>query len=281
MPFAEKPVLLGPDKDQLGIISVPAQKARRSAVLLMNAGLIHRVGPNRLNVELARRAAELGFVTLRLDLAGFGDSKALADGRSFEAAAVRDLRAAMDHLSAHWNVERFIPIGLCSGADVSLKLAAADPRIERAGLIDCFAYDTRLFLAQGYAHRALRKESWKSFVGGDSDLRRRLISKVGRLLAPDGAEAQRAEAALWKQPPLEEIVADLEAALAHGARLLFAYSGGPAYYNYLLRLRSVLGPHKRSAKVVMKRFPESDHTFTMIHHRRQLIEELERWLSAG
>ena len=77
----------------------------------------------------------------------------------FEEGAVRDLRQAMDHLAATRGVARFVAVGLCSGADVSLKLAAEDPRLAQAVLVDPFSYETRLFWLQGYAQRLLRRES--------------------------------------------------------------------------------------------------------------------------
>ena len=130
---------------------------------------------------------------MRLDLAGFGDSAPAAGGLRFEEGAVRDLRRGMDYLAETRGLTRFVAAGLCSGADVSLKLAAEDPRVEQAVLIDPFSYETRLFWLQGYAHRLLRRESWSSFIHGDSHIRRQpravCVARVRTAAASEPASA--------------------------------------------------------------------------------------------
>ena len=77
MPVIEEPVLLGKSGSLAGIITDPpahAREASRPAVILLNAGLVHRVGPGRLYVRLSRRLAAHGFVVVRFDLSGIGDS---------------------------------------------------------------------------------------------------------------------------------------------------------------------------------------------------------------
>ena len=54
----EQPRFFGPGGGLFGIETLPAQRREGApTVLLLNAGLLHRVGPNRFNVELARRLA--------------------------------------------------------------------------------------------------------------------------------------------------------------------------------------------------------------------------------
>ena len=68
----------GPDEQLVGILTHP-EAASSTAVTILNAGVLHRIGPHRLHVLLARRLAELGFHALRLDLGGIGDSVASSD----------------------------------------------------------------------------------------------------------------------------------------------------------------------------------------------------------
>ena len=67
--FGEKGSLIGvvslPDKNR-EIINGPG-------IILLNSGLLHRVGPNRLYVKIARNAATSGLVAFRFDLSGIGD----------------------------------------------------------------------------------------------------------------------------------------------------------------------------------------------------------------
>ena len=83
------------DNHLVAVLSRPALARDRPAVIILNAGVLHRVGPHRLHVALARRLAARGLPALRIDLAGVGDSPGRGDGGSFRASAVADTRAAM------------------------------------------------------------------------------------------------------------------------------------------------------------------------------------------
>jgi hypothetical protein len=64
----EEAQLLGKDRDLVGVVTNPAAAEVHSklpAFLLLNAGSVHHVGPNRLYVKIARRLASLGFVIAR------------------------------------------------------------------------------------------------------------------------------------------------------------------------------------------------------------------------
>ena len=49
------------------IVSLPDDKPNNTGVILLNAGLVHRMGPFRLNVNLARKLAAENFIVMRLD----------------------------------------------------------------------------------------------------------------------------------------------------------------------------------------------------------------------
>ncbi|HEU4534994.1 MAG TPA: hypothetical protein VFS00_12795, partial [Polyangiaceae bacterium] len=93
--FREKAHAFGEGGVLFGIVCAPTQpRPGRPAVVLLNAGLVHRAGPFRLHVDLARRLAARGFVTLRLDQSALGDSQPRPGGLSYEARAVVDAREA-------------------------------------------------------------------------------------------------------------------------------------------------------------------------------------------
>src|SRR5688572_11629148 len=105
----EQALQLGPDGHLVGVLARPrAIDPARPLVVLLNAGVLHRVGPHRLHVVLARRLAERGLASLRLDLSGIGDSRPVPGALSFRASAVADTRTAMDWLAAETGTRRFI-----------------------------------------------------------------------------------------------------------------------------------------------------------------------------
>src|SRR5205085_6183975 len=63
----------GADSHLFGVLTEPGEKRDLPAVILLNAGSIHRVGPSRLYVRIARELAQDGFASLRLDHEGLGD----------------------------------------------------------------------------------------------------------------------------------------------------------------------------------------------------------------
>jgi pimeloyl-ACP methyl ester carboxylesterase len=135
----EDVLICGNRRALIGIATAPdtsADNADLPAVIMLNAALTHRVGPNRSYVRMARELAQDGFRVLRLDLSGVGDSLPRADNPSLEEGVSTDVAEAMDTLQQQYQVQRFILIGICSGGLVALLVAARDPRVIAAFLVD-------------------------------------------------------------------------------------------------------------------------------------------------
>ena len=119
----EAPV--GVDRDGAGLAGVlcrPERDAeRRVALLLLNAGAINRVGPNRLWVEAARRWAARGVPSLRLDVEGIGDadgdaSDYVTDAGLYVPELVDQVLDGARALEAEAPGAQLVCVGLCSGA---------------------------------------------------------------------------------------------------------------------------------------------------------------------
>ncbi|MCH8150365.1 MAG: alpha/beta fold hydrolase, partial [Planctomycetes bacterium] len=123
--------LFGDRNALVGIRSDPVDVSGpdRPAVVLLNAGLVHRVGPNRVHVKLSRRLAAAGHVVLRFDLSGLGDSPTRTDAVPFAEYAIQETRQALDYLEDTSKMRRIVLIGICSGADVAFSTAAVDSRV--------------------------------------------------------------------------------------------------------------------------------------------------------
>lgn len=128
----------GPDRRLVGILTQPAgvSASHRLAIVITNSGIIHRVGANRVHVRLARHLASLGVPCLRYDLPGIGDSDAALDTATLEKARLQATRMAFDALQQSGIAERFVMIGLCSGADHSFEVSCADQRVHGVVLLD-------------------------------------------------------------------------------------------------------------------------------------------------
>lgn len=156
-----------------GVLATPLASDPSAApitAVLLNAGAVRRIGPNRMWVETARRWAALGVPTLRLDAIGLGDSD--GDERRYHRASefYRDdhlvpLIKALDELEGRGLPGRFLLAGLCSSAYWSLGAALADDRVRALILVNLwsFVWSEELAAARD-ARRAralLRSGAWR------------------------------------------------------------------------------------------------------------------------
>ena len=105
--MSETALTFGVQNNLIGIVSEPEAQVPRAHpnVLILNAGLNHKVGPFRMSVDLARQLAGNGFRVLRFDSSGFGDSKMRLVSREAEDLSVTDVREAMDALQQRFGTE--------------------------------------------------------------------------------------------------------------------------------------------------------------------------------
>ncbi len=192
MPYAEEPVVFGRTHPLFGILVHPPKERRDPklpVIIMTNAGCVHRIGPHRFYVPMARRWAALGFTVFRIDLSGIGDSPAApgsAENLTYPRDGLQDLDDAMTAAAAATGTGRFIVLGLCSGGDLAFQIAFKDPRVVGAVMmnprtfcvhdLDMVESYTR---ARYYQDSLFRLASWKKALRGDVDVRRAL-----RMLLP-------------------------------------------------------------------------------------------------
>ncbi len=97
----------------MGIIAqgAAARPTDRPAAVILNAGIVHRVGPNRMFVTLARRLAAAGTFVLRFDLSGIGDSETRNDGLAPFDSSLADIREVLDMLESTRQIRRVVLAG--------------------------------------------------------------------------------------------------------------------------------------------------------------------------
>ena len=157
----ERLVSFGKDGKLFGVVSLPAGEERRQPVVIPNAGIVHRVGPHRMHVRIARRLAQQGHTVLRFDLHGLGDSGVASSALGHEEQAVEDIRAALDQLEA----ESAALVGLCSGADNGMNAALEDERLGQLVLLDPHAYGSRRAKLDVLMNKAADPDRWLRAAG--------------------------------------------------------------------------------------------------------------------
>lgn len=284
----ERALLFGDTKSLVGIVSEPVRRTTAEPIgaVLLNAGVLHRIGPNRINNTMARRLAQSGAVAIRFDFSGLGDSPARALPRPFVESVVTETREAMDVLASRWGVRRFVLIGICSGADNALHVATIDDRVMGAALIEPYSVPVSGSLLYSYRRKLFNPRSWARMLFGKSELwsilGERLRSK--RPEAPVASVATNAPTKVMAPelvPGRDEWVTQVKTALAREARLLFLYShDSPAYYNYRTLLKGRLGEEIERGLTRLERIGGTDHAFTPLAAQEAVVASVCRWVDS-
>lgn len=280
----EEAVLIGKGQSLVGVLTHPPTESWgrvKSAVILLNPGIVHRVGPGRIYVKLARALASTGFIALRFDFSGIGDSVIRGDNLTFEKSAIAETREAMDFLTTRRGIREFILLGGCSGARIAFDTACSDPRVGGALLIN-FPFEEedhesehpdavhrRAFFY--YRTTALfNVRSWLRLATGQADYRQLFRSLWGA--TKRGIAVKESASQSGKQFRVE-----MRRLVDRQVQVSFVCSSGDSRLGELRiaggRELKRLCAQRKLALHVIKR---SDHTFSSLRDQEQLIKVVLR-----
>lgn len=243
----------------------------RPGVVLLNAGLLHRVGPFRFNVQLARACAQLGFHSMRFDLSRIGDSQANNTAADYDASVISDIQACFNKFSAELDIDRFVVIGMCTGADNAHKIAVADERVEAAVFLDGYGYPTPTF----YLKRLTQALSSPERVN------KVLRDLLGRNAGADAEVSGSAEQAtfVWELPPKEQTRTDLQKLIARKVQMYYLYTGGVRdYFNHEDQFKNSFRDLDFADLLKTHCYERADHTYTLSSDRETLVDNILSWL---
>jgi pimeloyl-ACP methyl ester carboxylesterase len=268
----EEALLFGKKKSLVGIITDPPEAKRSNGlpgIILLNAGIIHRVGPNRIHVKIARTLAPMGFAVLRFDFSGIGDSKVRGDNLPFEESGVRETQEAMDYLSATRGLKRFHLIGISSGAIVSYKTAGRDPRVIGATLINPASYGDEL---RSYAKA---RRYWKNALSDPKRWAKAFTGKANyqligpRLRAVFSSRRKALSVA-------NHIAADFHSLIERRVDLRLVYSKGDLGLDCLdVILGNDLRELSKRGTLKLEIIPQADHTCTLLESQQRLLNVVQ------
>lgn len=268
-------------------------------VVLLSPGLLHRVGPNRIYVKLARSLAEAGYNVLRFDFSGQGESPPRTDNLPLQVRAIAETGAAIDHLIERVGCRNVVLIGHCSGAVFGLMSAFTDERI--AGVVsispeggdeDWVEFDRRKkearYYANYYGKGALADAGrWKRLLTGRADYASiarnvfrnivwyRVTVQAYRLRSVRGASVKSAD----ERPEVREFKDGLRSLAERQLPIILIHPDQSAGRELL---RALLGDTieeaRRTGNVQIAVIPASDHMFTPLAAQRELILTIQEWL---
>jgi pimeloyl-ACP methyl ester carboxylesterase len=276
----ETVVCLGSGDVLVGIFTEPdcPVDGELPAIVLLNSGIVHRSGPSRLYVEIARRLAARGYPSIRLDLAGIGDSDTRQENLTDQEGNERDVRLAMDFVQSQIGTRRFLLCGLCSGADISHQVALRDDRVAGLIALDAVAYPD-------FRYHFRRLGRW---ARNPSYVYRRSVamlrsSAIGRMLFGPPRNGHRvAPVRLFERdlPPQEKVAAEIQAFVDRGMQALYVFAGGCPWYNFAGQFFQNFPNVRYNPQIEVEYFKQADHTYLLVADRERLIDRIENWVTA-
>jgi len=272
-PISEEAVWL--DECLHAMVTRSAAPPRRG-VILLNAGAVGQIGPNRLHVVLARRLAAAGDLVVRLDVSGIGDSRVRAGAEEnvvYSVHAIADVGMAVDWVRRN-GVAQVAVVGLCSGAYHGFKAALAGQPIDTLVAINPLTFHYKIgmpldFAAFRVAADAMRYRksiasgsSWRKLLRGQVDLvrvARVLLHRVHGAVNRPLREAMRRLGI----PLADDLGSELDVLARRGVALRFIFAeGDPGQQLLAEQGGSVVRRLAAGGKLGVRIIPGTDHTFT-------------------
>jgi pimeloyl-ACP methyl ester carboxylesterase len=275
-----------------GILAEPVDGPRPPlAAIFLNAGAVRRIGPNRLWVEAARRAAAEGLPTLRVDLEGIGDSDGDASryrdvGEFYRSELGGFVSTFLDALEARGYGDRFVLAGLCAGGYWAFNAADRDDRAVAALMVNPGALEWHPKLVKDRNarkfHRLRRTAWWRRILRGQ--VKRKNVVAVARATASQGVRdvAAMPGRLVRRGGPPDDVAASVERILDRlrdrNIRVVMAFSDEEPVHAELER-DGVLDQLHRWPNLEMGRLPARDHTLRPIVAQLAVHELLDKELA--
>lgn len=287
----EQPIFISAGVSLFGILTEPrSDEKRHRAVILLNPGADFHIGASRLYVSLARRWARRGYLVLRLDLAGIGDSATrpgnVADD-VFPDDAIGDIRSAVEFIRSRYAIADMTLAGLCSGAYHALRAAVDGVSVNRILLVNPQNYFWKkgmtleqVQLAEVvhnpglYRRRILSLYAWRRFFTGQVNVIRIAVIYLHRVrLAGEAILRDFARRLRIRLP--HDLGWDLEKIVAGGIRVTFLFARGEPGID-LLKLQAGSTTSRLGDRCRVRILDSGDHIFS----RREPRSIMENVLSA-
>ena len=276
MTYSERVISVGVPTPLSGVFTTPGSTPTKSPVLiLLNSGLMHRVGTCNLSVKLARAVAKNGIRTYRFDSSGIGDSETRAFGGSHEGRLVSEISEVMNELSSQEGVTQFVLFGLCSGADAALATAAVDPRVVGIAQLDPMFFRILKWYFCHYYPRVLDIYYWLGKINrlfGRDVSSENLLSLPSDYLLPDLLEDTRCD------PDRQSLTSAYEKLVSRGVHVLIVMTTGQKNcYNSRGQFCEAFGKVNFGSMLEEYYLPQAQHIISEPEDQEFVINLVRHW----
>ena len=281
----ERPIFFRAAGEELfGIITEPTAKANGIGLILLSGGGVPATSRNRLAVRIARRAAALGYHTLRFDYHGVGESTGVSGAYRLDRPFVEDVLGAVRCLEEQ-GIGEVILSGECFGARTAL---ASAPRIPRLRGLALFAIPTRDFemgservqetSMSTYVQRAFRLRTVRELFSAS---RRRDFARIARAKLNGMAESAgtRGGPAERVSPHFAEPFAEVG---TRGVPVLLGYGADDEFYHRFREVRSQLADtlDAPGSKIDERVLSGEIHGLSRLDVQDEIADVMESWLAS-
>ena len=265
----ERSFRYGENSRGLGMMTLPELTATAPVVVMLNAGLLHREEPYRLNVLASRRLAEIGYICVRADLSGKGDSPPRPGLINRESVAL-DWEYIKKALLQQFGPRNLIIMGLCSGADNGIKIAAQDTAVRGLVLMDAVSMQDLFFTLRAWRDKAMNPDNW-------INLPQKLARRIRRLF-PETENPFSNPTVLRDEPTAQDMRLCFSNLVTHNGRILaFFTSHALERYNQQGQFARALGMPGLGDICEEHFWPHVQHLYPVQTHRDQLLETIRAW----
>ncbi len=288
----ETPITIAREEGRLvGVLAEPEGAPAPLCAVLLNSGALRHIGQNRMWVETARRWAARGVPTVRIDLAGIGDSD--GDARPLEQDEglyvpryVVQTHEVLDALAARGLPDRFVLAGLCSGAYWSLHAALEDERVRAVFMINPRAlfwhWTVGALRDARNLRKALRADTWYKLARGQITSQRARTVGQGVAVAVRSLPSRAIAARRDRRSGGDELDRALARLQAADTQVLGLFTHGEPLLEELRRSGGLQRMGRRpNVRVVTIPGPLASHTLEPLLLQRRVNEVLDEALGAA
>jgi pimeloyl-ACP methyl ester carboxylesterase len=248
--------------------------SQKPAVIILNSGVMHHIGTCRISVRIARELAKSGFLALRFDFSGIGDSEPRRGTAPFVESSSAEIIEVMNYLGQKKGIQNFIVYGLCSGADASYEIAKKDPRIVGMIQIDAYCYPNWQSKFIHYAPRLLKHDVWLRFF-------KRIIGipKAAKYeeeqLDPENIEIP---SYIRELPARKEIAKGLQGIIDKNIYIYNIFTGGAQEYNHKTQYQENFSDVNFKGQLKVDFYKELDHIITSPDYQQKIPSDICEWV---
>ncbi len=287
--LTERPVSVSTSPFLFGIVTEPRSgEMRRRAVILLNGGGVNHMGIFRIWVSFSRLWAQRGYVVMRLDLAGIGDSDTRPgrpDNEAFPPAALDDIRRAIEFMGDRYGIRDITLAGICSGAYHALRAAAAGLPVSRILMVnpqnffwregmtveDMEQLTEAVLNPGGYRKRLLSIADWKRLITGQVQIWKIPRALINRALMVFQSRLRNMARRLGVRLP-RDLGSELEQIVGRGVRVVMVFARGEPGID-LLRIQAGTSIRRLGDRVHIHIVDGADHDFSQ-SGPRSILEQI-------